>query len=273
MITLTEQQIADAKANDLTAVAAVVAATEKTVTDLARHYATTGGRTNADLAEDLAQVGRIAVWESISRFRGSSLPEFVAFVIRTVKGAMSDARKEETRHGVSRQAAADFERALSLADGDAHEAEYLVTTTEVMGARKMSPELAYAARLSYQGVKYLDAPLSATGSGFGGDGADRRTVGEWLAERLAVPAELLEPADYERDRRDQTRERVHHTLGLMGEQQRYVLMALTGIEPVQCYGTENDTELAAEMGLPRHRMSVLRSKGKDRFAMLWTQAA
>lgn len=68
MIDLTAQQIADAKANDLSAVSAVIQATEERVLQLAAKYATTGGKFDRDLSEDLAQTGRIAVWESIARF-------------------------------------------------------------------------------------------------------------------------------------------------------------------------------------------------------------
>ncbi|WP_030244166.1 sigma-70 family RNA polymerase sigma factor [Streptomyces sp. NRRL S-350] len=274
MIDLTEQQIRDAQNNDLDAVTAMVKATEERVVQLARRYASTGGRVDPELVDDLAQVGRITVWEAISRFRGETVAEFFTFIDRTLCGAMSDERKTETRQGVSRQAAADFERALSLAGGDPYEAEFLATTTEAMGARRMSEDAAYAARLSYQGVRYLEAPLTTTGNVFPGEEAGGvRTIGEWLADRLAVPMDLLEPSDFERDRREQTRERVHATLDRMGEQQGHVLKALTGIDPVGYYGTEHDDELARDMGIPRARISVIRSKGKDRFRVLWEKAA
>ncbi|MFF7990315.1 sigma factor [Kitasatospora xanthocidica] len=273
MIDLTEQQIRDAQANDLDAVTAVVKATEERVVQLSRRYASTGGRVDPELVDDLAQVGRIAVWEAIGRFRGETVAEFFGFVDATLRGALSDERKSETRQGVTRAAAADFERALSMAGGDPYEAEFLAATTEAMGARRMSEDAAYAARLSYQGVRHLDAPLSATGHVFPGDTGDARTIGEWLSDRMAVPEDLLEPGDFERDRREQTRGRVHATLGRMGDQQAHVLRALTGIDPVGYYGAENDDELARDMGVPRHRISVIRSKGKDRFRTLWETAA
>lgn len=274
MIDLTEQQIRDAQNNDLDAVTAVVKATEERVVQLARRYASTGGRVDPELVDDLAQVGRIAVWEAIGRFKGREVAEFFTFIDRTLCGVMSDERKVETRPGVSRQAAADFERALSLAGGDAYEAEFLATTAEAMGARRMSADAAYAARLSYQGVRSMDAPLTSTGNVFPGEEAGGvRSIGEWLADRLAVPEELLEPSDFERDRRERTRERVHATLGRMGEQQAHVLRALTGVDPVGFYGTEHDDELARDMGIPRARVSVIRSKGKDRFRALWETAA
>ncbi|MFB7675616.1 sigma-70 family RNA polymerase sigma factor [Kitasatospora purpeofusca] len=272
MIDLTEQQISDAKDNDLAAVTAVVKATEERVVQLARRYGATTGRSGADteLIEDLAQVGRIAVWQAVGRFKGTTVAEFFTYIDRTLKGAMSDERKEETRQGVSRQAAADFERALSVAAGDPYEAEYLVTTAEVMGARRMSPELAYAARLSYQGLTYLDTPLA---EGDPGQVAGYVTLADTLVSKLGIPEDLLEEADFVSERQAQTRRKVHGTLDRMGEQQAHVLKALTGIDPVGYYGTENDDELAASMGLPRHRMSVIRSKAKDRFAVIWDKAA
>ncbi|MET9617139.1 sigma-70 family RNA polymerase sigma factor [Kitasatospora indigofera] len=272
MIDLTEQQIRDAQDNDLAAVTAVVKATEERVMQLAHGYASNSGRagrTDPELVADLAQVGRIAVWEALGRFKGSTVAEFFTFIDRTLKGTMSDERKEETRQGVSRAVAADFERALSLAGGDPYEAEFLVTTTEAMGARRMTPETAYAARLSYQGLEYLDAPLAGGESETG----DFATLADTIVSKTGIPEDLLESGDFVSERRNQTREKVHGTLGQMGAQQREVLMALTGIAPVGYYGTENDTELAEVMGLPRARISVIRSKGKDRFASLWIKAA
>ncbi|MBD0712574.1 sigma factor [Streptomyces sp. CBMA370] len=270
MIDLSEAQIAAAKANDLEAVTAVVSATEERVQQLSWRYATGSGRTDQDLAEDLAQTGRIAVWEALSRFNGTTVAEFFTFIDRTLKGVMSDTRKEETRQGVSRAVAADFERALSIAGGDAYEAEWLVTTKEAMGDRKMSPEMAYATRLSYQGLEYLDAPVKGHESDNPGDYV---TLADTLVAEAGVPADLLEPADFARARRKRTTEKVHGTLNRMGGQQRTVLMALTGIDPVGFYGAEHDDDIAADFEMPRYRIPVIRNKGKARFAELWTAAA
>ncbi|MFE9256524.1 sigma factor [Streptomyces sp. NPDC006879] len=267
MIDLTEDQIAAAKANDLDAVTAVVNATEERVNQLAWKYATGAGRTDHTLTEDLAQIGRIAVWEGLSRFNGRTVAEFFTFIDRTLKGAMSDARKEETRHGVSRSVAAAFERALSLAGGDVYEAEWLATTKEAMGDRRLSAETAYAARLSYQGLEYLDAPLGESETG------ESVTLADTLAADAGVPVELLEPSDYEKARRKETGLKVRRTLKRMGEQQRVVLMALTGIIPVDFYGTERDDELSRDHGIPLHQVRIVRSKAKDRFAELWIAAA
>jgi len=261
VIDLTEQQIADAKANDLEAVTAVVKATEARVQQLAWRYASNNGRTDLDLLDDLAQIGRIAVWEGIARFAGRTVAEFFSFIDGTIQGVMTNARKTETRPGVSRAVAAEFERALSVAGGDVYEAERMVTQTEVMGARRLSPEMAHAARLSYQGVEYLDAPVKTGDHGL--------TLADWLAASLEMPTELLESSDFERARRNATRDKVHGVLNMMGKQQRTVLKALTGIEPVGYYGTENDEELASDYGYPPKRIKIARSEGKKQFAALW----
>ncbi|MFB8107300.1 sigma factor [Streptomyces sp. NPDC056007] len=267
MIDLSEAQIAAAKDNDLEAVTAVAAATEERVKQLAWKYATGGGRTDHTLAEDLAQTGRIAIWEGLKRFNGRTVAEFFTFIDRTLKGVMSDTRKEETRHGVSRSVAAAFERALSLAGGDPYEAEWMATTEEVMGDRRLSADTAYAARLSWQGIEYLDAPLGTSETG------ESVTLADRLAVDADVPADLLEADDYAKERSKQTSIKVRRTLAKMGEQQRVVLMALTGILPVDFYGTERDDELSRDHGIPLRQVRIVRSKGKDRFAELWTAAA
>jgi RNA polymerase sigma factor (sigma-70 family) len=265
VIALTEQQIADAKNNDLTAVTAVVEATEERVQQLARRYATGSGRTDLDLQEDLAQIGRVAVWEALGRFNGQTVAEFFVFIDRTVQGVMSDARKVETRPGVTRSIASEFERALSIAGGDPFEAEK-VAQSDVMGKKKLSPEMAYAARLSWQGVEYLDAPASS------GDGEAYASLLDKVADRVGVSSDLVEPSDYAKVRRDETRDNVHTILDRMGAQQNVVLKATFGIDPIGFYGTENDDEIAADFSIERHRVRVIRSLGKTRFAKLWTEA-
>ena len=273
MIDLTAQQISDAQNNDLAAITAVVQATEDRVTYLARHYATTGRHTDNELAEDLSQTGRIAVWESLNRFQGDSVAQFFGFIDKTLKGVMADARKVETRQGVSRSVAADFEYALKMAAGDAYGAERLVSDAGVMGKRRMSPEMAYAARLAYQGLEALDAPIPGSG-GKGVSVADLpRTLGDTIPTTYGVPEDLIEADDINNNRRRKTTEQVHATLDKMGEAQRYILMALTGIGDVPEYG-EDDEAIAAKLyndtsRYSRTRVSAARSKGKARFATLY----
>lgn len=270
MINLTAQQIADAKNNDIAAVTATVEATEERVLQLAAKYATAGGRLDRGLLEDLAQLGRIAVWEGISRFAGTDVAQFFTFIDKTLKGTMADARRSEQRQGVSEAAAHRFEKALSKADGDARKAEELATQEDVMGKHKLSPDMALAARMAYEGMNYLDAPTNnrytftdSTMEGYG------LSLGAQLADEMAVPADLEEPSDLEQARRKATSRRVHRTLAQMGEQQRVVLSAMTGIDPVGDYGTDHDDELAADHDLPRKSISSIRKRGIDRFRSLY----
>jgi RNA polymerase sigma factor (sigma-70 family) len=265
MIDLTPEQIAAAKANDLDAVTAVVQATEERVQQLARQYATTAGRVNADLAEELAQIGRIAVWESLSRFNGHAVAQFFTFIDTTLKGVMSDARKVETRPGVSRSVAADFETALTMAGGDPYDAER-VAASPAMGKRKMSPEMAYAARLSWQGVEYLDAPMN-------GEGDETITLGETLADRVGLPDDLIEDADIESLRKREIRDRVRGIVGRMGAQRRYVLSGTYGLPFAPFYGEGHDAEMAEDLGVPRDRIKTVRSLAKTAFRKTWLAGA
>lgn len=160
MLNLTDAQIAAAKANEIEAVSAVIAETEERVGQLARRYATSGGRLDVNLAEDLAQIARITVWESLSRFEGTSVAQFFTFMERTISGKLAAERRTHTRQGVSEATSARFEKAMSIAGGDAYEAERVAQSEEHMGTFKLSAEMAHAARLSWQGMDALDAPAT-----------------------------------------------------------------------------------------------------------------
>lgn len=266
MINLTPEQIAAAKANNLEAVTAVLAETEERVQQLARKYAMTGGRLDADLVEDLAQVGRIAVWEAVARFDGESVAQFFTFIDRTVSGKLSDERRTATRQGVTMQAAKDFETALSMAAGDPYEAERLAVMSEAMGARRMSPEMAYAARLSWQGTDSLDAPLPFRNS----DGEGGTST---LADRLVtddMPDDLVTDRDRENARQRAIRGYVHAALGKLGDKARAILRGTYGIDgPTPYFGTENEAEFAAFLGMPRENLRSQRAKAHARFAEIY----
>lgn len=267
MIDLTNEQIAAAKANDTDAVTAVIRATDERVIQLARRYATTGGSTNLDLAEELAQIGRVAVWECISRFSGEDVAQFFTYMDSTVSGTLSDARRADQRQGVSPSAAKDFETALRLAEGDPYEAQRLAAS-DAMGKRKMSPDMAQAARLSWTGHEYLDAPI-AKAVGAHSAAEERSTLGSFVDERFGVPADLVEPSDLDRERRKATRERVHATLGQMGAGQRDILKGTFGISPAPFFGTDNEDDLADYAGCARAQVRANRVKAKARFEALY----
>lgn len=271
MIDLTPEQIAAAKGGDLTATTAVIRATEERVLQLARRHATTGGYTDNDLAEDLAQIGRIAVWECLERFEAPyDVAMFFVFMDSTVSGTLSNARRSTQRQGVTQQAAKDFETALRLSGGEPYEAEKFAAT-DGMGARKMSPEMAYAARMSWQGLDYLDAPYQpGNGSGERAGGNDRDvSLGEHLSSTYGVPDDLIEPEDIDAARRAATKERVHGTLAKMGQGQRDILKGTFGISPAPFFGTDNEDELADYARCARSQVRANRKKAKDRFRDLY----
>jgi DNA-directed RNA polymerase specialized sigma subunit len=268
MIDLTPEQISAAKANDLEAVSAVLAETEERVLQHARHYATVGGRLDHSLMEDLAQVGRVAVWQAVARFEGDTVAQFFTYIDRTVSGALGEERRAVTRPGVTQQAAKDFEKALTMAAGDPHEAERLAVMSEAMGPRRMSPEMAHAARLSWQGVEYLDAPVS--GINTNADGAIG-TLGDRFESDLGLPDDLVTDKDRENARQREIKGYVHATLGKLGDKARSILTGTFGIDgPTPYFGSDNEAEFAAYLGMPRLTdLRSQRSKALSRFAELY----
>lgn len=270
MIELTEQQVADAKNNDLAAVSAVVAATDERVVQLARRFATTGTRVDEDLAEDLAQAGRFAVWQAIGRFEGTTMAQFFTFINQTLKGTMATERRGETRPGVSRAIAANFEYAVSVAAGDPYEAERLAVTLEVMGeVRRMSPEMAYAARLSWQGQDSMDAPIASA------DG-QHVTLGDRLESTMGIPDDLMTARDVQTARQRVIREHVHATLDKLSDRMNGVLRSDYGIGDVRYYGdvvAAADDEMAADMGIAKIQVQQARTKGMKRFRELYLKGA
>jgi RNA polymerase sigma factor (sigma-70 family) len=284
MIDLTAEQISAAKANDLTAVTAVIEATEERVMQLARKYAANGAYVDDALVEDLAQVGRIAVWQAIGRFEGKDVAQFFTFIDRTLNGALSDERRTLTRSGVSPQAVKDFETALTVAAGDPYEAQRLVCTADVMGARKMSPELAYAARMAWQGATSIDHQFhSPKGSGYreGNPESDKAmTPAQFLVSEIGIPEDLLTTADVVSARQREVRKTVHATLDKLSDRMSGVLRRDYGFRDVPHYtdGTKAsvgsaDEEMAADMGVTVYQLQQARTKGKARFRELYLKGA
>ncbi|MEU7191681.1 sigma-70 family RNA polymerase sigma factor [Streptomyces sp. NPDC045369] len=266
MTHLTHDQISAAKDNHLEAVSLVIRETEKLVNSRARHYAGSAMENGNTLAEDLAQTGRIAVWKCISKFDGDTPAAFMAYIDRHVSAAMLETLRAETRPGVTARAAKDFEAALALAAGDPYEAERIAASPE-MGDRKMSPEHAYAARLSWLGLDYLDRPVSD-------EDGQPLTLAEKVERETGTPAELITAADIASHRRTVIRDQVHRTLGALSERQRHVLKAGFGIAPVALYqpGVDDD-DLAADMGATRYQVQQARTKGAKRFSELYRAGA
>lgn len=274
MIDVTVEQIRAAAASDLSAITEVLAALEPRIAQHANKRATNGGIRNHDLAEELQQEGRIAVWQCMERFKGDSVAQFFSYVDRTLSGVMDDVRRAETRQGVSEDTAYRFEQCLTACAGDPYDAEReAVRPDGVLGTQRMTPETAYAARLSWQGVARLDAPIKATGGQTGAPSHEAQTLADRLAweGHLSVSSDLAEADDVARARRKAIREAVHATLARMGTQQAFVLRATYGIDPVP--PMDSDREIADALAIPETRVTVVRWKGKERFRTLYLRGA
>ncbi|MFJ5707596.1 sigma-70 family RNA polymerase sigma factor [Streptomyces sp. NPDC093105] len=266
MTHITHAQIAAAKANDLDAVTAIIQETEKLILSRARHYAGSAAENGNTLAEDLTQTGRVTVWQCIGKFDGDVPAAFMSYIDRHINAAMLETLRAETRPGVTARAAKDFESALVLAGGDPFDAERIAASGD-MGDRRMSPEHAYAARLSWLGLDYLDRPVPC-------EDGETFTLAEKIERETGTPAELITSADIASHRRTVIRDQVHRTLGLLSERQRHVIKAGFGIAPVAQYqpGADDD-ELAADMGCTRYQVQQARTKGSKRFAELYRAGA
>ncbi|WP_406113921.1 sigma-70 family RNA polymerase sigma factor [Kitasatospora purpeofusca] len=268
MLNLTEAQISAAKENDIDAITAIVRETEGIIAEAAQRHSKFSGDENRERAQDLAQEGRVAVWRAVSRFEGTTVDQFAAYIRRTIEGAITDARRAETWTGVCARAAKDFELALRYASGDPYAAEKLAVQADPMGDRKMSPEQARACRLAWQGVEYLDAPAGVDGEG------ESITLGMVLAEEIEMPADLVEAVDRSAHRRKVIRTQVHHALGLLSDRMRHVLKADHGISPVPHYGAGLPTgALAEDMGITAAQVRKARYLGQERFSTLYLAGA
>lgn len=267
MTHFTAEMISAAKANDLSAISAVIAATDELIMRRANDYAVrAGGGVDQDLADDLAQAGRIRLWESIALFEGESPRQFMVYVDKALHSAMTEHRHQLKRSGVSASCAKDFETALTLAAGDPYEAAR-IATTDAMGPRKMTRDRAYAALLAWLGTDSLDRPLNDDLYG------EAITLGDVIAAESGVPVDLLDPRDYVSATRKTVRDQVHRVLGKLSDRQRHVLKADHGIAPVGHYGDGPDAALADDMGVTPYQVKQARVKGKNRFSELYRAGA
>ncbi|WP_327385685.1 hypothetical protein [Streptomyces sp. NBC_01207] len=270
MTQLTHAQISDAKNNDLDAVSSIIRETEELVNARARRFATTGGHTDTDLAEDLAQVGRITIWEALGDSVGDDPAQFMACIDRGISRAMADARREATRPGVSIYTTKRFEKAIALAAGDPYDAEK-IAASDAMGDDKLSPDLAYSARLSWMGSDSLDRLIYEPGFM---EGISSVSLADAISAETGVPAYLLDANDIAAHRREVIRSQVHRILGKLSERQRHVLKAAHGISPVPQYVLgADDAELGAELGATAYQVQQARTKGQKRFSELYRAGA
>lgn len=179
MIDVTIEQIRAAQEHDFTALGNLNAEMEPRICQLARKVARSNNR---EMIEDLEQDGRLAMLECLEKFDGSTVAEFFKYVNGSIQGTMTNSRKKMGRSEVSRNAAAIFESAVKLAAdqyapaGSTTEsvislAEEIVQDPDIMGGpyKILSAELAYAARLSYEGNDGIES--------FATDGGEYATTG------------------------------------------------------------------------------------------------
>lgn len=260
MIAITPAQIRAARDNDLSAISAVLEATEERVSQLAYH----ASKSRPEWREDAEQIAREQVWICITKFDGNTTAEFFTFMDRSIRGALSDQRRTEQYVGVGATQAKIFEAAYKDAKGDAALAERMVT--ELEPGRRLSKESARAVRQAFAGTISLSAPA----------GLDQ-TVESVLADTAApVDADLATADDLNAEQANQRRMNVRATLAMLGAQQRVVIAARTGVEmnfygPATKDGVTHDDELAEDYGIPRQRIKVIRSKGNERFAELYVE--
>lgn len=246
MFSITVDQIRAAQQNDLGAVTAIIAETNAFVVQEANSAASRRGEYSAERAEDLAQEGRIAAWEAVGAFKGDTVGEFVNYMTRTVRFAISQSAMSQEGHGVSRASMERFARALRKANGDADEAIRLCTSAEA-GRERMSMDTARAARLAT------------------------------LQPAVSLESLTYAPTDDEPEPQDdaarsrQTGYQVRTVLGMLGATQRLVLSAMTGIGEVPEYGVSNDHEMSADYGLGVSTIQQARARGRVRFAALYEQ--
>lgn len=268
--TLTLDQIRAAQANDLAATTAVIEATESRIIKLAdkaaRRMAPAGDRF-AEFLDEFTQVGRITVWESLSRFEGDSVDSFYAFIYSTLENVLLDSVREErnTGAGVDKDAVKVFSSMLEMADGDVYLAEKFAQTVPPKG-RRLGADRAQAARLAWQGSASLDVPVQEAKPG---KGAVVITLAESLASELGVPEDLIEAGDITREESRVKHAVIHGVLDVMGEMQRQVLKHSFGISGYSHYGhgdAGDDAGLSEELGTTVLKVRDARTKGLRAFA-------
>ncbi|MFG2789933.1 RNA polymerase sigma factor [Streptomyces sp. NPDC048419] len=193
-------------------------------------------RIDRDSAEDLAQVGREALWLSLSRFAGGSAGQYVSFADRTVTGAMQDAHCTMRYPGISLDEAKLWRSAYKHAKGDADEAERLMCSGEL--AWRMSPATAKAVRVAVSPSEELPEDLGTT-----------------------TPAE---PSESDTGR---SSDRVAWMLFSVSPQQRAVVEMTYGIG---AHGRMSDEEIAAALDIPKAQVIAARSKALRRLRDRWS---
>ncbi|MCX5153718.1 hypothetical protein OG914_06800 [Streptomyces sp. NBC_00291] len=264
--TLSLETVRAAQNRDLSATATVIEATESRIAVLARKAArrmAESGPRHDDYRDEFEQMGRIAVWEALTRFDETVSPDFLGFAYTTVETMLLGATRAERNQGVDADAAKTFLSMLEPAGGDPFVAERLAQTLPPAG-RRLSADRAHAARLAYQGADSLDAP--APGSV---DSDERWEPG---TSTYGVPDDLVTADDVARAADRAKHATVHAVLDTMGDGQANVLRGTFGIDPIAFFGNTHDEDLAAELGTTAKAVREARSKGLKAFGKRYVTA-
>lgn len=260
MIDITPEQIAAAVSGDGYAAESVIRAMDERIIQLAR-------RIDADRAEDLAQEGRLSLWLAIPRFEGDSPAQFFKYADSTLSRDMTKARRGDQREGVSRENAWLFEKALRMSGGDPMAAERLCSDSEVMGRRRMSPEMAETARHSWQGTLSLDAAIASPSCG----GTEITIAG-----RLTYDDERQRVSEEEKAAKRAKVEAVRSTLDGLDPAYESVLSAEFGIGDYPYAIGRGDgawDELADAAGVPRSAVESVEGAAREAFALAYLGGA
>jgi hypothetical protein len=152
--------------------------------------------------------------------------------------------------------AQEFETALRATSGDPYEAERYAASP-AMGKRALSRETAYAARLSWQGVASLDAPLR---------GEDAGTIGD------TIPAEFVTSKDRENARQRAIRAAVHAAMKRLSPRASAILAGTYGIDDghTPYFGTEFEADFAEFVGVANAKyLQAQRTKAHSRFEVVY----
>lgn len=256
---LTMDTITAAQNNDLAATSAVIEATDgrvKTLANVAANRMRTG--LHAAMLDEFTQVGRIAVWEALARFTGSTVDSFYAHVHRSVETTLLNAVRAERNPatGADDDAMKVFASVMELAGGDEYLAEKLSQTVPPKG-RRLSATRANAARMSWVGC----VPLAAR---------DQEPA------VYDVPDDLVDAADITSEERRRKCALVVAILDTMGEAQRNVLLCSFGIAGAPFFGhgdSGDDIGLAAHLFSTVARVRDARTKGLRAFAKRYVAVA
>lgn len=250
---ITIEDVRAAQDNDMAALTRISEYIDGAVTRMASNVARSSG-VGAD-ADDLAQEGRIAVWQALPKFRGDTVDEFVSFAYRTAKRAMLVTRQEENAPGLPEYAATVFSAMLTRTHGDHELARELAQTLPPKGQR-LSKEAAWSAYAAF------NTEVVPEGSTYDNDPGGWARL-EWLYAAHGVPADLVTASDITKEAQRERAAIVHAVLNSMTDLMNEVLRGTYGIERPEIADID---ELADALGLDRASVRRARSKGHASFA-------